>query len=227
MPATAGKPSARAKKRPKPSYTLPAQPLTDGEIRSLLETIGTSGPIAVRNRALVALMWRSGLRISEALNLLPCDVDMPTGQINVREGKGSKQRVTYCDDLAIEYLDRWLSVRASLGVKAKQPLFCSVSVQRNPNAARKRKPGERLDPSYFRHLLPRLKVKAGIDKRLHAHGLRHTYASELERANLRIGSIAGLLGHEHPSTTSTYLRKISGNELREDLAAIGRTVTVK
>jgi integrase len=204
-------------KRPAPKRKYPAQPLTDDEIRRLLDVIGASGPIAVRNKALISLIYRSGLRISEALNLRPSD--LTNGQINVRQGKGSKQRIAYYDDQAVPYLEHWLTVRASLGVKARQPLFCSVS------RGETRKAGEPLDPSYYRHLLPKLAQRSGIDKRLHAHGLRHTYASELERARLRIGSIQGLLGHEHASTTDTYLRKISGGELRDDLAAIGRTVT--
>jgi site-specific recombinase XerD len=224
MAATARNASIGARKRPKPLTTRPAEPLTDAEARLLLETIGTGGPIAIRNRALVALLWRSGLRISEALSLRPSDINMQTGEINVRRGKGRKQRMAQLDNAAVpthEYLDRWLAVRASLGVKARAPLFCTVS------SGDTRKPGEAIDPSYYRHLLPRLARKAGIDKRLHAHGLRHTYASELERSHLRIGSIQGLLGHEHASTTDTYLRKISGGELRDDLDAIGRTFTVE
>jgi site-specific recombinase XerD len=145
---------------------------------------------------------------------------LENGQINVRRGKGSKQRIAYYDDAAVPYVDHWLTVRVSLGVKARQPLFCTVS------RGKTRRAGEAIDPSYYRHLLPRLARKAGIDKRLHAHGLRHTYASELERERLRIGSISSLLGHQHASTTDTYLRKISGGELRDDLAAIGRVVTV-
>jgi site-specific recombinase XerD len=213
MSASGRKASVRAKS----GRTFPAQPLTDGEVRSLIDAIGGNGPIAVRNRALIMLIYRSGLRISEALSLRPAD--LTHGQINVRRGKGSKQRVAYYDDAAVPYLKHWEGVRSALGVKARAPLFCSVS------RGDVRKAGEAIDPSYFRHLLPRLAEKAGIDKRLHAHGLRHSYASELERERLRIGSISALLGHAHTSTTDTYLRRIGGGELRDDLAAIGRTVT--
>jgi site-specific recombinase XerD len=217
MGAKASKASVRAKSASNRGRRFPAQPLTDAEVRKLLDAITGNGPLAVRNRAVIVLIYRSGLRISEALSLRPAD--LANGQINVRRGKGAKQRVAYYDDTATPYLNHWLGVRASLGVKARAPLFCSVS------RGEVRKAGEAIDPSYFRHLLPRLAVKAGIEKRLHAHGLRHTYATELERERLRIGSISGLLGHSKSSTTDAYLRRISGGELRDDLAAIGRTFT--
>jgi integrase len=203
-------------KRPQPKRKYPAETLTDDEVRRLIDAIGARGPIAVRNRALIVLLWRSGLRISEALSLRPSDLS--NGQINVRRGKGSRQRVAFYDEVAVPYLQHWEGVRAGLGVKARQPLFCTVS------KGDTRKPGDPIDPSYYRQLLPKLARKAGVEKRVHAHGFRHTYASELERERLRIGSIAGLLGHKHTSTTDTYLRRISGGELQDDLRSIGRSV---
>src|SRR3954453_7720763 len=105
----------------------PAEPLTPEEVERLLEAIKGRGPIAARNRALVALLWRSGLRISEALALRPSDVDEAKGTLLVREGKGRKPRIPVIDAKALGHLRAWLEVRRRIGLNGLQPLFCSVA----------------------------------------------------------------------------------------------------
>jgi integrase len=194
-----------------------AEPLTEAEVRRLVEATGGNGAVAVRNRALIVLLWRSGLRISEALALRPSDIER--GKINVRRGKGSKQRQAYFDEVAVPYLEHWDTSRAGLGVGGRAPLFCSVSKGDTRNA------GQPIDPSYYRQLLPRLARRAGIHKRVHAHGLRHTHASELALSRLPLPLLAEQLGHASTSTTDGYVRKLNATELGEGMAAIGRTVT--
>src|SRR5207245_4729655 len=65
--------------------------------------------------------------------------------------------------------------------------------------------------SYIRHLLPRLAKRAGIEKRVHAHGLRHAYAVELEREGATISTIRDLLGHSSASVTDRYLRRLGAS----------------
>jgi integrase/recombinase XerD len=200
----------------RPGAKYAAETLTVDEVERLLDACGGNGPLAVRNRALLALLWRSGLRISEALALRPSDVS--AGKINVRNGKGGKQRVATYDRMAVGYLSAWEAVRAGLGLNGRQPLFCSVS-----NGIT-RKAGARIDSAYVRHLLPKLAAQAGIGKRVHAHGFRHTHASELAAERLRLPAIAAQLGHSSTATTDRYLRKITAADLQDDMAAIGRTV---
>jgi site-specific recombinase XerD len=195
--------------------TYPPETLTAAEVEALLD-LGGAGPLATRNRALIALLWRSGLRISEALSLKPSDVR--AGQIHVRKGKGSKSRVVCYDRVAAGYFDAWIAHRTQLGINGHSPLFCSVS--NGP----KRKAGEPIDSSYVRHLLPKLARDAGITKRLHSHAFRHTLASELASEKLRLPAISSQLGHASTATTDRYLRKITAGDLAEDLAAIGRTI---
>jgi integrase len=204
------------KSSPNRGKRFPAEPLTEQEVERLLDAIHGNGPLAVRNRALISLMWRSGLRVSEALSLRPSDVH--AGTINVRNGKGQKQRTATYDSRAVGYLSAWEAVRAGLGLNGRQPLFCSIG------SGTTRKPGARINPSYVRQLLPRLAERAGIDKRVHAHGLRHTHASELAHERLRLPAIAAQLGHSSTATTDAYLRKITAADLQDDMAAIGRTV---
>lgn len=204
------------KSSPNRGKRFPAEPLTADEVERLLGAITGNGALAVRNRALIALLWRSGLRVSEALALRPSDVE--AGKINVRNGKGSKQRMATYDRYAVGYLSAWEGERRRLGLNGRQPLFCSVS------SGKERAPGHRINPSYIRQLLPKLAQRAGIDKRVHAHGLRHTHASELAQERLRLPAIAAQLGHASTATTDAYLKKITAADLQEDMAAIGRTI---
>jgi integrase len=208
--------STEAKSSPNKGKRFPAEPLTRDEVERLLAAIHGNGPLAVRNRALIAVLWRSGLRVSEALALRPSDVH--AGTINVRNGKGSKQRTATYDRDAVGYLSAWEAVRAGLGLNGRQPLFCSVA------SGVTRRAGARVNPSYVRQLLPKLAERAGIDKRVHAHGLRHTHASELAHERLRLPAIAAQLGHASTATTDAYLRKITAADLQDDMAAIGRTI---
>jgi site-specific recombinase XerD len=72
-----------------------------------------------------------------------------------------------------------------------------------------------IEQSYVRHLLPRLARKAGVEKRVHAHGLRHAYAVELEREGATVSTIRDLLGHSSLAVTDRYLRRIGASEAVE------------
>jgi len=190
----------------------PAEPLTPDEARRVIGAITGSGPLAVRNRALVALLWRSGLRVGEALALRPSDVDERAGTLNVREGKGRKARVAVIDGEALGHLRAWLEVRRRAGINGRAPIFCTLANGQGPRGAGVRRAGLPLDSSYVRRLLPKLGEAAGIEKRVHAHGLRHSHATELVAAGVPLHVIAGQLGHASTATTDTYLAKIAPAE---------------
>jgi len=146
------------------SRRRPPEVLAEAEAIALLKACSTRAPTGVRNRALIAVLWRCGPRISEALALELRDVDLEAGTVRVRHGKGDKSRTVGIDEQTAALLARWLDRRRQLSPGARAPIFCTLA-------------GGRLDSSYVRRLLPRLARKAGIDRRVHAHGLRHTYAS--------------------------------------------------
>jgi integrase len=75
--------------------------------------------------------------------------------------------------------------------------------------------GGAVEQSYVRHLLPRLAAKTGIEKRVHAYGLRHAYAVDLEREGATISTIRDLLGHSCASVTDRYLRRLGAGEAVE------------
>jgi site-specific recombinase XerD len=111
-------------------------------------------------------------------------------------GKGDKARTVGTDKKALDGVSDWLRIR-KLGPEV--PLFCTRS-------------GSKLKQDYVRSLLPRLAKKAGVDKRVHAHGFRHTFAVELARERVPTSHIQRLLGHTSLATTSIYLASLSPEE---------------
>jgi site-specific recombinase XerD len=179
----------------KPKRRFPPETLTDAEVRALLDACARSAT-GIRNRALIAILYRTGLRISEALDLYTKDVDLERGAIRVLNGKGDKSRVVGVDRGALAILERWLDVRVCCGHGASRAVFCTAS-------------GERLTAGYVRRWLPMLGRRAGIAKRVHAHGLRHTHAAQLREEGVDIGIISKQLGHASISTTAHYLDHIA------------------
>jgi integrase/recombinase XerC len=181
---------------------LDADLLTAGEIERLMRACSNRAPTGIRNRALIAIAWRSGLRIGEVLALLPKDIDLDTGTIVVQHGKGDKRRVVGLDAGTAALLARWLELRRKRGANSRAPVFCTLD-------------GGQIDSSYVRHLLPRLARRAGIEKRVHAHALRHSHAIELEREGAPLSTIRDLLGHSSAAVTDRYLRRLGAGDAVE------------
>lgn len=171
--------------------TFPAEVLTPAEVSAILAGCSAKSRTGIRNRALLVLLYRSGLRISEALALKPSDVDLKGHTIRVLHGKGNKATTRGFDPSAIDALARWTDARKGLGLR-NAPLFCTLD-------------GGPLNDRYVRNMLNRLADKAGIDKRVHPHGLRHTYAVEMEQAGATVTEVSKLLGHSSVAVTSRYL----------------------
>ena len=97
-------------------------------------------------------------------------------------------------------VDGWITRRHELGFGPHEPLFCTLQ-------------GTRMKTSYLRGLLPKLAVQAGIDKRVHPHGLRHTHAHELAMEEVPITIIQRQLGHISLATTDRYLNHSAPKQL--------------
>jgi integrase/recombinase XerD len=186
--------------------TFPPDPLTPAEVRALLGQCSRRAPTGVRNRALIMLLYRSGLRISEALALKPASVDLEHHTARVLHGKGNKATVRGFHPSAGDALAGWLDRRKALGLK-NGPLFCTLD-------------GGQLSDRYVRDMLKRLAARAGIDKRVHPHGLRHTYADELRRAGADVVTISKLLGHSSIAVTARYLDHLTNGDAIQALEAL-------
>jgi integrase len=108
---------------PNKGLRYPADPPTVEEIILVMRQAG-SGPYADRIRALIAILWRAGLRISEALALTESDLDPKTGSVLVRAGNGGKRRMVGMDDWGWEHVGRWTEHRIRLPIG---PLFCILA----------------------------------------------------------------------------------------------------
>lgn len=171
---------------------LPPEVLTPEEVASLLAACGQETWTARRNRALIVLLYRSGLRLGEALALRPCDIDFARGAVRVLRGKGGRARTSGIDPGGAVAVRVWADERAGMGFRPGGALFCSGS-------------GKPVTQAYVRRLLPELARRAGIPKRVHAHGLRHTHAAELRAEGVDVAVIRRQLGHAHLMTTVVYL----------------------
>jgi integrase len=193
----------------------PAEPLTREEVGRLLRACGR-GPAGLRNRALIVVLWRSGLRISEALALYPKDVDLASGAITVLEGKRRKRRTVGIDAEALAVVERWLLERTARGINGRHPLFCTIT---RDQAGGESGPGRRLGTAYCRELFKRLGARAGIEKRVHPHGLRHTHAFELANEGMPMHMIQAQLGHNSLKVTAGYVSHIAPVALVEAMRA--------
>ena len=178
---------------------LDADLLTAQEIEFLMRQCSRRAPTGVRNRALIAVLWRCGLRVGEARGLAVKDFDPDSGTLVIQRGKGGKRRVVGVDAGTVALVGRWLDVRRKRGIPGDAPLFCSLA-------------GGPLDLSYVRHLLPRLARKAGIERRVHAHGLRHAFAVDLVRSGAPLYVVRDALGHSSVATTQVYLSRVGAHE---------------
>jgi site-specific recombinase XerD len=163
---------------PRRPLRLPEAPRPQ-EVDRELESIEGEGPLAVRNRTLVELVYSAGLRSQEAVDLDLADVDFDQELVHVR-GKGGKERVVPLGEEASHRLAVYLrEARPQLARGAENALFLSAR-------------GRRLDTSTLRRLLP------------HPHRLRHAFATHLLEGGADLRTIQELLGHSSLSTTQMY-----------------------
>ena len=131
-------------------------------------------------------------------------MDLKAGTIRILAGKGKKARVVGLGPAAMAIVQRWLDTRKANGINGRAPLFCTL--QAGP-----------VSPVYVRQLLTRLAKKAGIEKRVHPHGLRHSHALELASEGAPINVIQVQLGHGNASTTSGYIERLSPRTVIEHM----------
>jgi site-specific recombinase XerD len=170
-------PDARlAPRRPR---RLPDAPAA-AEVEQMLAALEGDSPVAVRNRALVELVYSAGLRSAEAVGLDLGDIDFEQELVRVRRAKGGKERVVPLGEEAARWLARYLrEARPSLARGANDALFLSAR-------------GRRLDTSTLRRIVP------------HPHRLRHAFATHMLEGGADLRTIQELLGHSSLSTTQVY-----------------------
>jgi integrase len=183
----------------------PADPPPVEEVVAVMRAAGESA-CGLRTRALIVVLWRAGLRISEALALADSDLDRVRGAILVRRGKGGKRREVGMNRWASEQIDPWLRLRVSLRVGA---LLCVVNAPQ----------GRPWSAAAVRETLRQLALRAGVPRRFAPHQLRHAHAVAMAREGVPLNVIQRQLGHANLGITSVYLQGIDNSEIMDTIHA--------
>ena len=147
-------------------------------------------PVTVRDRAMLELLYSSGLRLAELVNLNPEDVDLDDAMIRVT-GKGDKTRLIPIGRMARTAVNQWLRIRSELVVGEEKALFVGVR-------------GRRISPRTVQNRVHHWALKAGIPQRVYPHLFRHSFATHLMESSRDLRAVQELLGHADISTTQIY-----------------------
>ncbi len=192
--------------RPKPQRKLP-QFLLAPEIQTLVDTAGAQpdSPLNRRNLAILQLLFTAGIRISELTALNREDIDFDQLEMRIR-GKGGRERIAFFSTSALAALKRYLSVWEELSEsgrppKAMDPIFINYK-------------GQRLNVRSIRRMLNDMANWAGLDKPIHPHLFRHSFATHLLNKGVDLRVVQELLGHVSIRSTQVYTH-VSTERLRK------------
>jgi integrase/recombinase XerD len=189
----------------------PIDLLTNEEVRAMIDANSLVSSTGIRNRAIIAALYRMGLRASELCDLKIGDYRPAEKLVHVINGKGGKSRVLSCDPSCIDIIQHWTDCRRDkLGLNGGGHLFCCI---RRPHV------GGRMDRISLHKTIKASARRAGITKRVHPHAMRHTMAHELEREGNPISVISHILGHANCSITADYLNSFSPAEAQDAMAS--------
>ena len=191
----------RALRSPKSQRHLPSI-LQESDARRLIEHMPEApmSPAAIRDRAILEVLYSSGLRVSELVGLDWRDIDDDIGMLTVRAGKGAKDRVVPIGEPALDALKAW---RAVMPIPADPDAPVITNLR-----------GARLTTRSVEKIVARRIVDAGLTATVTPHGLRHSFATHMLNAGADLRSIQEMLGHASLATTQRYTH-VSVNHLKE------------
>ena len=147
-------------------------------------------PLAVRDKAIMELLYSSGLRLAELTGLAPDDVNFRDATVRVT-GKGAKTRIVPVGSFALAALKAWLAARGQLAQPAQPALFVG-------------RDGAALGPRAVQARLKHWALKLGLADKVHPHALRHSFTSHLLQSSGDLRAVQEMLGHASISTTQVY-----------------------
>lgn len=180
---------------------LPKNILTQDEVQKILSYPNTSLAIGIRDRAILELLYSTGPRLSECLNMKVYDIDLEGGHLRINQGKGSKDRIVPLGRKACQWLREYLNkVRPFYLKRAQEPDERSLWIGQE---------GRSLSPLWLNRLLNQYAQKAGIAKPVTVHTFRRTLATHMLNAGAHPYYIQQLLGHRHMDTLSRYIKLVA------------------
>jgi len=176
---------------PKSSEHLP-DVIDADTIHNLIESIDTTTPLGMRDRAFIELLYSSGLRLSEISNILLEHYDQDEGFMRVT-GKGGKTRIVPVGEHARASIELYLTRSRPTLVKAKTSSHIFITVR-----------GGKVSPERIREIVKTHAARSGIDSSVYPHLLRHSFATHLLEGGADLRVIQEMLGHADISTTQIY-----------------------
>ena len=176
---------------PRIGRSLP-KTLTEDEVDALLQAPNTDEPLGHRDRAMLELLYATGLRVSELINLKQSQVNFNQGVLRII-GKGDRERLIPLGDEAQRWLRDFID-----GPRME------ILLERQTDYLFPTRRGDRMTRQAFWHIIKRYAQKAGIDKKLSPHSLRHAFATHLLNRGADLRVVQLLLGHSDLSTTQIY-----------------------
>lgn len=173
---------------PRPARKLPVT--LDVDQMGHLLTMRGDDPVTVRDRAILELLYSSGLRLGELVGLDLADLDLAEGMVRVT-GKGRKMRLVPVGRAAREALRAWLKARGSLATSEHGALFTGVR-------------GQRISPRSVQARVTYWARRSGLGQRVHPHLFRHSFASHMLESSGDLRGVQEMLGHANISTTQIY-----------------------
>lgn len=186
---------------PKIKKSLP-NILTEEEVLKLLD-VKLNDNFSYRNKAMIELMYATGLRVSELVNLKLQDIDLNQDIIRTF-GKGSKERIIPIGDYAIEYLKKYINEYRPSMLKKNNSEYLFLNNH-----------GNKMTRQGFFKIIKKIAKENGINKELSPHTLRHSFASHLLKYGADLRTIQELLGHSDISTTQIYTH-VTNEELKKN-----------
>ena len=176
---------------PKIGRTLP-QSLSEDEVDALLAAPNVSEPLGNRDRAMLELLYATGVRVSELINLKMSQMNLNQGVIRI-VGKGNRERLIPFGDEAQDWLREFID-----GARIE------ILLERQTDYLFPTRRGDRMTRQAFWHIIKRYAKKAGVQKKLSPHTVRHAFATHLLNNGADLRVIQLLLGHSDVSTTQIY-----------------------
>lgn len=176
--------------------------LTEEEQKAILEQPNSRYPTGERNYVMIKLMLNTGLRLSETTSLKWKHIDLTSGKLMVREGKGAKDRTLWIGEDMIDTLCNWKE-RQVEDIGSCDYVFTTLE-------------GNPVQNRYVQQLVKRLADKANIDKSISPHTFRNTFATDLYRETGKIRLVQKALGHSDLSNTMIYTH-IVDEELEDSM----------
>jgi len=189
---------------PKIGRSLPKS-LTEAEVDALLEAPTVGDPLGHRDRTMLEVLYATGLRVSELVSLKHNQVNLNQGVMRV-VGKGNRERMIPLGDEAVGWLQQFM-----------QGPRVEILLERQTDYLFPTRRGDRMTRQAFWHIIKRYSKKAGVDKELSPHTLRHAFATHLLNHGADLRVVQMLLGHSDLSTTQIYTHV--ANERLKDLHA--------